>query len=108
MRSCTFIVAQLIAQSSVPKWIVAQTSALPGLHRLLFKLAVIRLSLLMLLTMHEDALVGSWATPTVPVADGYCWTTLCALAKVATLIPVITVSGAFTTVVTIKTSPSRV
>ena len=67
-----------------------------------------RLLLLMLLTMHEDASVGSWATSTVAVADWYGWTTLCALAEVAALIPVITVRGAFTTVVTVKTSPSRV
>jgi len=77
--------------------------------RLSFKLAVIRLLLLLLLlTIHEDASVGSRATPTVPVEDGFGWTMLCAMATKVTLNPVITVRGSFTTVVTVKMSPSRV
>jgi len=58
--------------------------------------------------MYEDAAVLSLTTDTVPVADGFGWTTLCAMATKITLIPVITVRGAFTTVVTAKMSPSRV
>jgi len=69
---------------------------------------VLLLLLLLLLTMHEDAAVGSWATPTVPVKDGFGLTMLCAMATKVTLILVITVRGAFTTVVTVKMSPSRV
>ena len=61
--------------------------------------------------MHEDAAVGSWATPTVPVEDGFGWAMLCAMATKVTLIPVITVRWTFTTfttVVTVKMSQSRV
>jgi len=72
------------------------------LYRLLLLL------LLLLLTIHEDTSVGSLATPTVLVEDGFGWTMLCAMATNVTLILVITVHGAFTTVVTVKMSPSRV
>ena len=96
------LVAQLIAQSLLPKWLVAQTSALPGLSRLLVLL------LLLLLTMHEDAAVCSLATATVPVEDEFGWTTSCAMATKVSLSLVITVRGALTTVVTVKMSPSRV
>jgi len=48
------------------------------------------------------------ATPTVLVEDGFGWTMLYAMATNVTLILVITVLGAFTTVVTVKMSQSRV
>ena len=63
---------------------------------------------LLLLNIHEDASIGSLATATVAVADGFGWTTLCAVARKVTLIPVITFRGALTTVVTMKMSQSRV
>jgi len=63
---------------------------------------------LLLLNIHEDASVGSLATATVPVEDGFGWTTLCAMAAKVTLILVITFRGALTTVVMMEMSQSRV
>ena len=63
---------------------------------------------LLLLNIHEDASVGSLATATVAVADGFGWTKLCAMAMKVTLILVITYRGALTTVVMMRMSPSRV
>ena len=110
VKKNTFLHFHLSPNLSHNRWLFAQTSAVPGLPRLSFKLAVIRLLLLLplLLTMYEDASVGSLVTPTVPAADRFGWTTLCAITTKVTLISVITFRWALTTVVTVKMSPSRV